>query len=57
MSKRKETKEEFEARVLAGVAKAMRKSADLVEAGRRDLEAAKKEAKRLRLESIAKTEE
>ena len=57
MSKRKETKEEFEARVLAGVAKAMRKSADLVEAGRRDLEAARKEAKRLRLESIAKTEE
>lgn len=45
MTKRKETKQEFEARVLTGVAKAMRKSADLVEAGRRELEAARKAAK------------
>ena len=47
MSKRKETKEEFEARVLAGVAKAMRKSYDLVAEGRRQLEEAKRKAKEL----------
>ena len=47
MTKRKETKEEFDARVLAGVRAAMRKSYDNVMAGRRALEAARKEAKRL----------
>ena len=46
-TKRKETKEEFMARVEAGVAKAMRKIYDLEMQGRRDLEAARKESKRL----------
>lgn len=44
MTKRKETKEEFEARVVEGVAKAMRKSADLVQAGRKELAEARKAA-------------
>ena len=44
MTKRKETKEEFEARVLEGVARAMRKRADLVEAGRREREEARRAA-------------
>jgi hypothetical protein len=47
MSKRKETPEEFKARVEAGVAKAMRKSYDLVAEGRRQLEEAKRKAKEL----------
>lgn len=55
MTKRKETKEEFEKRVIAGVREAMRKSYDNVMAGRRALEAARKEAKRLA--KIAKMEE
>lgn len=45
MTKRKETPEEFKARVEAGVAKAMRKSYDLVEAGRKELAAARAAAK------------
>lgn len=51
MSKRKETKEEFEARVVEGVAKAMRKSEDLVKAGRKALAEARKEARRLAREA------
>ena len=41
MSKRKETKEEFKARVEAVLAKAERRSKDLVEAGRKEREAAR----------------
>ena len=52
MTKRKETKEEFEARVLEGVARAMRKRADLVEAGRKALKEARKEARRLAREKV-----
>jgi hypothetical protein len=48
MSKRKETREEFRARVEAGVAKAMRKSYDYVEAGRKELAAARAAAKAMR---------
>jgi hypothetical protein len=45
MSKRKETKEEFVARVIEGVAKALSKRIDLVEAGRKEREAARAAAK------------
>ena len=51
MSKRKETKEEFAARVVEGVAKALRKQKDLVEEGRKQLEEARKEARRLAREA------
>jgi superfamily I DNA and/or RNA helicase len=51
MSKRKETKEEFAARVVEGVAKALRKRKDLVEAGRKEREEARKEARRLAREA------
>jgi hypothetical protein len=44
MTKRKETKEKFEARVLEAVAKAMRKSDDLVQAGRKERTEARKAA-------------
>lgn len=44
MIKCKETKEDFEARVLDAVAKAMRKSADLVQAGRKERTEARKAA-------------
>jgi hypothetical protein len=43
---RKETKEEFKARVEAGVAKAMRKRESLVEAGRKERKDAIKAAKK-----------
>ena len=45
MSKRKETKEEFVARVIEGVAKALSKRIDLVEAGRKERKAARAAAK------------
>jgi hypothetical protein len=45
--KRKETKEEFKERIETGVAKAMRKSYDLVAEGRRQYEEAKRKAKEL----------
>ena len=45
MIKRKETKEEFSARVIEGVAKALSKQKDLVEAGRKEREAARAAAK------------
>lgn len=48
MSKRKETKEEFAARVVEGVAKAMRKQKDLVEEGRKQLAAARAAAKAMK---------
>ncbi len=48
---RKETKEEFKARVEAGVAKAMRKSYDYVKEGRKQLAAARAKAKELALEA------
>jgi hypothetical protein len=51
MSKRKETKEEVAARVVEGVAKALRKQKDLVEEGRKQLEEARKEARRLAREA------
>lgn len=47
MTKRKETPEEFKARVQAGVAKAMRKSYDYVKEGRKQLAAARAKAKAL----------
>ena len=53
MTKRKETPEEFKARVEAGVAKAMRKSYDYVEEGRRQLAAARAKAKELAEEARA----
>ena len=48
MSKRKETKEEFAARVVEGVAKALRKQKDLVEEGRKQLAAARAAAKAMK---------
>ena len=52
MARRKETPEEFKARVEAGVLKAMRKSYDYVEEGRKQLAAARKLAKELAKEKV-----